>query len=110
MDDGHISTIKVCVIGDSGVGKTSLCSRLEHMTNNQASRKVSNDYVPTVGCQIAVVEMVHPRTEVTYFVELWDCGGNPRFAGARSTFFRKVFRRSLPLLLSLFPFPFALID
>lgn len=59
---------KIVIIGDAGVGKTSLIDRILH--NNFKER-----YVPTLGCD--VVDFV--RGNIVY--SLWDTAGDERFKG-----------------------------
>ena len=72
-----IPSVKIAIIGDSGVGKTTLSTVL-----STANFDTSPIYRPTVGCNIQVLRQIHD-IQGQYFVELWDVGGNPRFVEAR---------------------------
>ena len=72
-----IPSVKIALIGDSGVGKTTLSTVLA-----TANFDTSPIYRPTVGCNIQVLRQIHD-IQGQYFVELWDVGGNPRFVDAR---------------------------
>ena len=81
VDD--VPVIKVALIGDSGVGKTTLSTVLS--TRNFDTSPI---YRPTVGCNIQVLRQTHDL-QGHYFVELWDVGGNPRFVDARPVCYEK---------------------
>ena len=57
---------KICVLGEGGVGKTSLISLLQ-------GREVSEERVPTVGLEIENSNILGAKTS------LWDFGGQERF-------------------------------
>ena len=65
-----MSTVKFCVVGPKGSGKTTLCKLLAE-TDPDAS------YVPTEGVRIQEVERRVGMTPVT--VELWDCSGDFKY-------------------------------
>jgi GTPase SAR1 family protein len=83
-----LPSIKIVVIGDCGVGKSSLSKRIEKMCTNSNDQIDVNGFIsdtfiplnpyynPTIGCDIHVVAVNHPNYG-KYFVELWDVGGNP---------------------------------
>ena len=75
VDD--VPSVKIALIGDSGVGKTTLSTVLA-----TANFDTSPIYRPTVGCNIQILRQIHD-IQGQYFVELWDVGGNPRFVDAR---------------------------
>ncbi|KAK7080440.1 Rab-like protein 3 [Halocaridina rubra] len=81
-----ISKVKILVVGDSGVGKTSLVHLICHGT------ALSNSSW-TIGCSVEV--RIHEYREGTpsqrqYFVELWDVGGNNSHKNARHVFYNQV--------------------
>ncbi|GLV48586.1 uncharacterized protein CBL_06018 [Carabus blaptoides fortunei] len=78
-----IDKVRVIVVGDSGVGKTSLVHLIAH---NEPIKSPSW----TVGCSVEV--KLHEFKEGTpvqkpYFIELWDVGGSSQHRNARSVFY-----------------------
>lgn len=69
---------KIVIIGDGGVGKTSLILRL---TEN----RFPTDYRPTLGADFASYKVDLDGKFVT--LQLWDLGGQPSFAHLRSFFY-----------------------
>ncbi|XP_039293276.1 rab-like protein 3 isoform X1 [Nilaparvata lugens] len=81
-----IDKVKVLVLGDSGVGKTSLTHLI---TQNEP---ISNPSW-TVGCTVEV--KLHEYKEgtpqqKTYFIELWDVGGSSNHRNSRCVFHNSV--------------------
>jgi len=68
--------VRVLVLGDSGVGKTSLVQVIAQIKNTQPSW--------TIGCNVEPV--LYERTGE--FLELWDVGGSTVHEGCRSVFMR----------------------
>lgn len=77
--------VKVLVLGDSGVGKTSLVHLLCH-------NDVLTNPTYTIGCSVEV--RLHDFNKVptspTYFVEFWDVGGTFGHEKGRSIFYNAV--------------------
>ncbi|KAH6927260.1 hypothetical protein HPB50_001221 [Hyalomma asiaticum] len=78
-----IDKVKILVVGDSGVGKSSAVHLLCH---NRPLASASW----TVGCNVEV--KLHEYREgtasqKTYFVELWDIGGSSSHSSARAVFY-----------------------
>ncbi|XP_076282599.1 rab-like protein 3 isoform X2 [Lasioglossum baleicum] len=78
-----IDKVKIIVVGDSGVGKTSLT----HLICQQQT--IPNPSW-TIGCSVEV--KLHEYKEGTpnqrrYFVELWDIGGSQNHKNTRSVFY-----------------------
>ncbi|TGZ55727.1 Rab-like protein 3 [Temnothorax longispinosus] len=78
-----IDKVKIIVVGDSGVGKTSLT----HLICQQ--QPIGNPSW-TIGCSVEV--KLHEYKEGTpnqrrYFVELWDVGGSQSHKNTRSVFY-----------------------
>ena len=73
-----MDTFKVILIGDGGVGKTTLVTR--HLTGDFEKK-----YVATLGVE------VHPlRFNTTYgniCLNIWDCAGDEKFGGLRDGYF-----------------------
>uniref|UniRef100_T1IUH3 Rab-like protein 3 n=1 Tax=Strigamia maritima TaxID=126957 RepID=T1IUH3_STRMM len=86
MSSSSIDKVKIIVVGDSGVGKSSLVHLIchgEHITNPSW----------TIGCSVEV--KLHEYKEGTpmeknYFVELWDVGGSNSHRNSRSIFYNLV--------------------
>uniref|UniRef100_A0A0K8SJ95 Rab-like protein 3 n=1 Tax=Lygus hesperus TaxID=30085 RepID=A0A0K8SJ95_LYGHE len=79
----NIEKVKVLVLGDSGVGKTSLTRLIAH------NEPISNP-LWTVGCSVEVKLHEYREgtpTQKTYFVELWDIGGSRSHRNTRSVFY-----------------------
>ncbi|XP_011300519.1 rab-like protein 3 isoform X1 [Fopius arisanus] len=78
-----IDKVKIMVVGDSGVGKTSLTHLIcEQQTINNPSW--------TIGCSVEV--KLHEYKEGTpnqkrYFIELWDVGGSQSHKNTRHVFY-----------------------
>ncbi|XP_037519878.1 rab-like protein 3 isoform X1 [Rhipicephalus sanguineus] len=78
-----IDKVKILVVGDSGVGKSSAVHLLCH------NRPLANASW-TIGCNVEV--KLHEYREgtasqKTYFVELWDIGGSSSHSSARAVFY-----------------------
>lgn len=74
------STIKICMVGDKNVGKTSLFLRLSR--NRFESR-----YVPTVGLEFQVAFVKSNRNHVSK-LQLWDIGGDIRYNLMVNSYYR----------------------
>lgn len=82
----NIDKVKIVVVGDSGVGKTSLV----HLICHQAP---TTNPPYTIGCSVEV--KLHDYKagtpgEKTFFVELWDIGGSTSHQNSRSIFYNSV--------------------
>lgn len=71
-----IPSLRILVCGEAGVGKSTICSSLCDDTQQQSLL-----YNPTIGCK------THVAYNDSYFTELFDIGGSPRFASSRSVFY-----------------------
>lgn len=71
--------LKVIILGDSGVGKTSLL-------NQFVSNKFSNHYKATIGADFSTKEVVVDDRAVT--VQIWDTAGQERFQSLGVAFYR----------------------
>ncbi|XP_064612583.1 rab-like protein 3 isoform X2 [Liolophura sinensis] len=81
-----IDKVRILVVGDSGVGKTSLVHLICH------NQPVGNPGW-TIGCSVEVKlheYKVGTPSEKTYFLELWDIGGSTSHANSRSIFYNPV--------------------
>ncbi|GMH24520.1 hypothetical protein Nepgr_026363 [Nepenthes gracilis] len=86
--------VRVLVVGDSGVGKTSL---VHLIVEGSAIRRPS----PTIGCAVSVKHTTYGNpgsssnsikgdTERDFFVELWDVSGHDRYKDCRSLFYSQI--------------------
>lgn len=71
--------IKIVIVGDGGVGKSSLVNR---MTNDQ----FNEEHLTTIGIDFAV-KTVRWNNKIVK-VQLWDTAGDPRFRGIASSYYR----------------------
>ncbi|KFG46412.1 GTPase RAB7, partial [Toxoplasma gondii GAB2-2007-GAL-DOM2] len=71
--------LKVIILGDSGVGKTSLM-------NQYVNKKFSNQYKATIGADFLTKDVVIDDKEVT--VQIWDTAGQERFQSLGVAFYR----------------------
>lgn len=82
MHIGKAYAYKICVVGDGGVGKTSMVLRY---TDN----KFSENYLMTIGSNFAAksVELPeYPNYSINF--QIWDLAGQPRFDVVRPLFYR----------------------
>jgi len=71
--------LKVIILGDSGVGKTSLMNQYVH-------KKFSNQYKATIGADFLTKEVVIDDKLVT--LQVWDTAGQERFQSLGVAFYR----------------------
>jgi Ras-related protein Rab-7A len=71
--------IKVVVIGNSAVGKTSLIQQFEH-------EKFSDSFKPTIGADFSNKELELGGKSV--ILQIWDTAGQERFQSLSSAFYR----------------------
>ncbi|KXS19547.1 ras-related protein rab-7a [Gonapodya prolifera JEL478] len=71
--------LKVIILGDSGVGKTSLM-------NQFVNRKFSNQYKATIGADFLTKEVSVDDKVVT--MQIWDTAGQERFQSLGVAFYR----------------------
>ena len=76
---GRLPIFKTVLIGEGGVGKTSITLRY---TENRFDEEMKM----TIGVNFASKKMVVDNTNVTLM--LWDLGGQPRFRDVVSDYFR----------------------
>lgn len=71
--------LKVIILGDSGVGKTSLM-------NQFVTKKFSNQYKATIGADFLTKEVIVDDRIVT--MQIWDTAGQERFQSLGMAFYR----------------------
>merc|ERR1711935_338496 len=71
--------LKVIILGDSGVGKTSLM-------NQYVNNKFSNRYKATIGADFLTKEVMVDERLVT--MQIWDTAGQERFQSLGVAFYR----------------------
>ncbi|CDW84202.1 rab small monomeric gtpase [Stylonychia lemnae] len=72
--------IKLVIIGDSSVGKTSLIQMFEHS-------KFSQNFKPTIGADFSNKEITLDDNRVVT-LQIWDTAGQERFQSLGSAFYR----------------------
>jgi len=71
--------LKIVVLGDSGVGKTSLI-------NSYVTKKFTSHYKATIGSDFITKEIMVDERLVT--LQIWDTAGQERFASLGRAFYR----------------------
>lgn len=71
--------LKVIILGDSGVGKTSLM-------NQYVNKKFTNQYKATIGADFLTKEVMIDEKLVT--MQIWDTAGQERFQSLGVAFYR----------------------
>merc|ERR1712151_621134 len=71
--------LKVIILGDSGVGKTSLM-------NQYVNKKFTNQYKATIGADFLTKEVTIDDKTVT--MQIWDTAGQERFQSLGVAFYR----------------------
>ena len=79
---GKSLAYKICIVGDGGVGKTSMALRY---TDN----KFRENYLMTIGSNFAVKSVELPEyPDHSITLQIWDLAGQPRFDVVRPLFYR----------------------
>merc|ERR1711988_1199237 len=75
--------LKVIILGDSSVGKTSL-------TNMYVNRKLNNQYKATIGADFLTKEVMvtHNGDQRLVTMQIWDTAGQERFQSLGVAFYR----------------------
>ncbi|GFU19790.1 ras-related protein rab7 [Nephila pilipes] len=79
MAFGKKALLKVIILGDSGVGKTSLM-------NQYVNKRFSNQYKATIGADFLTKEIMVDDRLVT--MQIWDTAGQERFQSLGLAFYR----------------------
>ncbi|MFX0184226.1 MAG: Rab family GTPase [Candidatus Hodarchaeota archaeon] len=76
--------VKVCLIGDGGVGKTTL-------RNNYIGKGFDIEYLPTLGTDFVTkeVEISTGKMKKILNFQIWDIAGQPTFKQIRRIYYRK---------------------
>lgn len=72
MSEGKRYPLKIVIVGDAAVGKTSLIRRL-------ADNKFEDAYTHTIGADFNVKVVEFPEHKKNAVLTLWDIGGQERF-------------------------------
>jgi Ras-related protein Rab-7A len=75
----HKDMVKLLVLGDSSVGKTSVL-------NQFVNREFSSQYRPTIGCDLIARQVEIDGALIT--LQIWDTAGQERFRALASSFYR----------------------
>ena len=73
--------LKVCVVGDGGVGKTSIVTRY-------CDGVFRENYIMTIGSNFAVKNLPLHEIETYVKLQLWDIAGQKHFKFVRPPFYR----------------------
>ena len=74
-----IPLYKICLLGDGGVGKTSLRKRF-------LGKGFQSGYILTIGADFAVQNLV--IEDVQYKFQIWDLAGQQRFSAVRALYYK----------------------
>lgn len=80
---GDLGTVRILVVGDSGVGKSSLVHQLCHSTELQNPNW-------TIGCSTDVKIFHSQQAGKPYFLEFWDVSGQRKFKLSREFFYQQI--------------------
>ncbi len=73
--------IKIIVVGEPGVGKTSFIKRY-------VQNKFSHDYKSTIGVDFALKNLIN-NSNLTIMIQLWDIAGQERFGSMTRVYYQK---------------------
>jgi GTP-binding nuclear protein Ran len=74
-----VLTFKVVIVGDGGVGKTTLCRRLKEGT-------FETRYIATMGVDVTPLRF-ETTTHGPLVFNCWDCAGQEKFGGLRDGYY-----------------------
>jgi small GTP-binding protein len=72
--------LKLIIIGDSGVGKSSLAENFVY------NRKAANDTLPTIGVEFYPYKVEH--NEKNFKLQIWDTAGQEKFKSIAKSYYR----------------------
>ena len=89
MSDFHDLKINILVIGDAGVGKTSLCKTISDIKENIDKSYLEHiEPISTIGVELHSYITKWPN-EKTVKLLMWDTAGQERFASITQSYYRK---------------------
>ena len=80
MEPEHPFLVKLVMVGESKVGKSSLILKM-------AATEFPKNYLPTIGADIKLLNFSHDQQR-TSKVKLWDTKGQERFRGRVQSFYK----------------------
>jgi GTP-binding nuclear protein Ran len=75
-----MSTFKVVLLGDGGVGKTTL---LKRVLNGEFEKR----YIATLGVEVHPLRFFSPNKNKNVCLNIWDCAGQEKFGGLRDCYY-----------------------
>lgn len=84
MSRNHIPTIKVCILGETGVGKTCLSTKL--VKDDEYNHNYLQE--PTIGASFMCKN--YKYNNKTYKINIWDTAGQERYRSLASMYYRDV--------------------
>jgi Ras-related protein Rab-1A len=85
---GYDYLFKIIIIGDSGVGKTSLLRRFSYNITDNKEDEYSDKFISTIGVDFRIVTI--PIDNKIAKLQIWDTAGQERFRTLASSYYRGV--------------------
>ncbi|KAJ3225336.1 hypothetical protein HK099_006981 [Clydaea vesicula] len=79
----YVDKCRVLLVGDPGVGKTSLANLLSQNESTRGSKW-------TVGCNVDIKLHTHKKTNKQYFIEFIDVAGSCKHRKSRQLFYKNL--------------------
>jgi Ras-related protein Rab-7A len=80
MNNYQRKIFKVCIVGNGGVGKTTILHRY-------VDGKFVNDTKVTVGTNFFMKTLIFPEQDLQVALQIWDLSGQPQFDMVRPNFY-----------------------
>lgn len=80
MDVNNINIIRIILLGNVNIGKTSLCNKLKN-------KEFNYEYHTTIGVDFHT--LYHKLNNINYKLQIWDTAGQEKFRSLVSCYFRK---------------------
>lgn len=80
MDVNNINIIRIILLGNVNIGKTSLCNKLKN-------KEFNYEYHSTIGVDFHTI--YHKHNNIDYKLQIWDTAGQEKFRSLVSCYFRK---------------------